>query len=633
MAKSASAFNLLDEPWVRVMNRDCAVEEVSLRDALLRAHGLKDLAGELPTQDAALLRLLLAVLFAVFARVDAAGHPAPLASGNAGIEAAVARWKELWALGRFPEAPLDAYFATWHDRFWLFDEEHPFWQVPEKKWKRHVKKDGTEERAGTPVSLEKFNVELLQSGNKARLFASVSSEACCRATYAQAARWLVYFIACDDSSIKKTRDLEEEDEPQPEASEESEAEPQGEGEKKKKTKTYPATGVGWLGKIGYVQAVGDTLFETLMYNLTFLRDGSEAWEWSVPKEDEEKPWLYLPYWELDAPRVGERTPLVWPSDRDCVLDAKDPERNEAAMLRRDRKPANPMALLTLQSRRVLFIRYGVDETPPAPYAPIKELRVLGGDFFDEKNAFCEQMTLWWAKTPTQAEPTPPCLPKRHDASTVLWQEFGSLLVSTNEQHMPGVVQWLDYLQGEGYLADDLLIRFRVCGSDYGSQYSKVEDTFTDVLSFRASLLGKMELGWREKINREVKKCCDDMVKALQQLAEKLAVAAGGDKKTVVSAWKKRAVKTWYARLDTPFRDWLAKFSPRKGSVAANQDLLKWQRQARMLAVQQGEELVVKVGPQAFVGRRNGKTLIAAPTAYRAFVRAVSKTYPKEEEVS
>ena len=51
-------FNLLQEPWVRVRTQDCTVQEVSLTDALLHAHAYVDLAGEMPTQDAAMLRLL-----------------------------------------------------------------------------------------------------------------------------------------------------------------------------------------------------------------------------------------------------------------------------------------------------------------------------------------------------------------------------------------------------------------------------------------------------------------------------------------------------------------------------------------------------------------------------------------------
>ena len=52
-------FNLLRERWVRVRTQDCTVQEVSLTDALLHAHAYVDLAGEMPTQDAAMLVLLL----------------------------------------------------------------------------------------------------------------------------------------------------------------------------------------------------------------------------------------------------------------------------------------------------------------------------------------------------------------------------------------------------------------------------------------------------------------------------------------------------------------------------------------------------------------------------------------------
>lgn len=67
-------FNLLEEPWIRVLRPDCRVEEVSLRQVLLQAQAYSDLAGELPTQDVAVLRLLLAVLHGVFGRVNAQGN-------------------------------------------------------------------------------------------------------------------------------------------------------------------------------------------------------------------------------------------------------------------------------------------------------------------------------------------------------------------------------------------------------------------------------------------------------------------------------------------------------------------------------------------------------------------------------
>ena len=85
-------FNLLQEPWVRVRTQDCTVQEVSLTDALLHAHAYVDLAGEMPTQDAAMLRLLLAVLHTVFSRVDGNGVPAPFEEPRDALQ----RWGELW---------------------------------------------------------------------------------------------------------------------------------------------------------------------------------------------------------------------------------------------------------------------------------------------------------------------------------------------------------------------------------------------------------------------------------------------------------------------------------------------------------------------------------------------------------
>ena len=116
-------FNLLTEPWIRVRLRDNTVREVSLTEALVSAQDYADLAGEMPTQNAAVLRLLLAVLFTVFSRVDAKGAPRPLMQSDDALE----RWSALWQLGHFPAEPVRDYLEQWKDRFWLFHPTHPFW--------------------------------------------------------------------------------------------------------------------------------------------------------------------------------------------------------------------------------------------------------------------------------------------------------------------------------------------------------------------------------------------------------------------------------------------------------------------------------------------------------------------------
>lgn len=104
-------FNLLAEPWVPVLLPDGSPAELSLGDALRRAHELREVSDESPLVTASLHRLLLAVLHAALR-----GPATPAA------------WAAIWTAGRFDAAVLDRYFDKWRHRFDLFDAERPFYQ-------------------------------------------------------------------------------------------------------------------------------------------------------------------------------------------------------------------------------------------------------------------------------------------------------------------------------------------------------------------------------------------------------------------------------------------------------------------------------------------------------------------------
>ncbi len=251
-------FNLLDEKWILVRKSDCTVDELSLTDALLKSHEYVELAGELPTQNVSILRLMLAVLHTVFSRYSPQGEPSPLYDSDD----AEYRWKELWNAGRLPEKPIKEYLASVHDRFWLFHPERPFYQTEAAK-------------IGTEYTASKLNGAVSESGNKIRLFCGCTGVQKSELSYSEAARWLLYVNNYDDTSSK----------------------PKG--------KNLPSPGAGWLGKLGLITIRGNNLFETLVYNLILLnhrRNFSEAWGPECPA------------WEPDAPNTAERAEIPMPDN-------------------------------------------------------------------------------------------------------------------------------------------------------------------------------------------------------------------------------------------------------------------------------------------------------------------------------
>lgn len=275
-------FNLLDEPWIRVIDSGCNVSEVSLTELFANAHSFKDLCGEIPTQDFAVLRLLLAILHTVFSRFAASGESSPITNPDDALD----RWQEIWENGKFPARVISDYLETQRESFYLFHPERPFYQVERAK-------------IGTDYTAAKLNGNLSESSNKTRLFPSLSGKAKEVLTYSEAARWLIYVNAYDDTSAKPS------------------------SEAKKLDTKLPSPGAGWLGKLGLVSAVGNNLFETLMLNLIMVRDNGEIYA------------AEKPIWEREKIPDGERKEIPLPD--------------------------NLSELYTLQSRRLYLKRteYGV----------------------------------------------------------------------------------------------------------------------------------------------------------------------------------------------------------------------------------------------------------------------------------
>lgn len=541
-----TAFNLLDEPWIRVMTHDRQIRELSLTQALLQSHEYRRLAGELPTQDVAILRLLLAVLHTVFYRVDLDGADDPIEERGQ----ALARWRALRQAGRLPEGPIRAYLEHWHDRFWLFHPERPFYQVP-----------GAD--VGTLYKASKLNGELSESSNKPRLFpvrAGVAKESL---TYAEAARWLVYLNGFDDTSAKP------------------------------KTKGLPSPGAGWMGKLGLIYVEGDTLFDTLLMNLTLLRDGRSLWD--APD----------PVWERDKPKSAERTEIAMPND--------------------------PAALLTMPSRRLLLAREGDRVTGYS---------LLGGDFFSKTNATAEQMTLWERRKGEKNEPDYD-QPKRLDPDRLMWRDFSVIAANGSTGRRPGVIAWIATLKEKGVLPRGLVIRSCTAGVKYGDKDFFVADIVSDHLDFHAALLNEAGTLWNDLVGRKIGEI-DKAAEQVALLAERLFKAGGGQPDSPAQdARKEQAKQDFYAAVDIPFRQWLYSLDPEQGDgeeLRAEKDA-QWREKAYRIALRQGRGMVDRAGTPAFVGRwvkkegkkakKDEKEFYASPIALDRFVFGIGKLFAIE----
>ena len=252
---SEKEFNLLDERWILAMDKDGKIGEYNLIEIFAEAHELSKLSGELPTQDFAVMRVLIAVLYAVYQRHDADGSDAEISDESEAFE----RWSMLWKRGSFDVDTIGDYLEGYRDRFFLFHPTRPFYQAPIDR--------------GTDYLAAKLNGEISESSNKVRLFSSVSGDDKLQMGFAEAARWLINVNAYDDTSAKPSI----------------------------RGANMPSCGAGWIGKLGPVFIEGDNLFQTLLLNLVLVSDEGGPFPIGVPT------------WEPDLARTDERTPIPMPA--------------------------------------------------------------------------------------------------------------------------------------------------------------------------------------------------------------------------------------------------------------------------------------------------------------------------------
>lgn len=261
-----ATFDLTRQPWLPVLRDDGTEAELSLLEVFAEAGTVRRLVGDVPTQELALLRLLLAVLH------DVVDGPTDLD-----------HWQQLWEDGLPLHGPdgIGEYLDRHRSRFDLLHSETPFFQTA-----------GLQTAKKEIASLDRLVADV---PNGAQFF-TMRARGVERLSFAEAARWVVHAHAFDTSGIKTGADKDA---------------------RAKGGKVYPL-GVGWTGNLGGVFVDGVNLRETLLLNLVAfdtdnLRVDADrdrpAWRHPPPGPTEMAPL------ELSRRPAGVRDLYTWQSRR------------------------------------------------------------------------------------------------------------------------------------------------------------------------------------------------------------------------------------------------------------------------------------------------------------------------------
>lgn len=534
-------YNLLDEDWLVVLRKDSgAVENVSLLTLFEHAQEYRSLAGEMETQNFAILRVLLAILTTVFTRVDASGEEYEWLQLDGSekliveeavdeddaddyIDALSDTWKEIWKKHCFPTVVI-TYLQAWHERFYLLDDNYPFFQV--------TKKDLVERlpvgKNATQFNGKQINRMISESNNKEAIFAPVAGKKKSCMTEAELVRWLItmqgYVGTADKTKFPKEN-------------------------KGKDSK-------GWLYDIGGIYMAGDDLFETLWMN-TMLHHTEYDVRYTITPQS--------PCWEDK------------PSGRlNAILEGR---------------PLNNLAALYTAWSRAVYVS-------PAWLGEAEIfLEAVKLTEISHENAFLEPMTLWnYNKT---GEHKNKFTPKVHKPMEALWRSFG-LLIPENanaEAKRPSII---DYYHHIANFLDNRMVKLNAVSmlSDGNATSWMPVDEIADTLALNEIILTDNESdGWSVRVRNIVSETKSTVEGVYNRFLKEVA-RIRGVKADVLVATRQSAL---YEKIDIPFREWLWHIQP--ADDKATKERL-WKTELYHIALREAEQLMSHLSSRDYKGEKN-----------------------------
>lgn len=559
-----SEFNLIDEPWISVVtDYKGTTKLVGLKEFFQNAETYIDFAGDMPTQDFAVMRFLLAILHTVFSRFDASGNAYEMVKVNEKMQqvdnvdeedeedyedALMETWENLWKVGKFPEIIVD-YLECWHDRFYLFDDEFPFYQVTKDEI------DASKISKANPSEILGKNINRLvsESGNKIALFSPKFAYKNNKEilTPDEVVRWLITYQSYTGLSDKVIFGKEK----------------------------YKAS-KGWLFDLGGVFLSSDNLYKMLILNLVLVNYSNSQYNTKIQK----------PVWEYSSKDLIEKY------INSSLVD-------------------NIAELYTAWSRAVYINEFD-------PNNPFKMGIVKLPEISHEDN-FLEPMTVWrYNKNGPNKERF---TPRKHQLNKSIWRSFG-LLTKTehaNEgnsnmpKRKPGIIDWLNCL--EDYIGDDFVKINSISMEDDGNATSWVPvNEIVDSLYIEGEIVNDLDKeGWLGRINQVVDRTKDIVDKTFRSFVIDVKKIRNIDSNDYTSKY----TESLYYELDKPFRDWLASIDYKDNK---DEKIEEWYKNLKKIAISQAEKIVADSGPRDFTGIIENDSVRNIATAFNFFMARINK---------
>ncbi|WP_434543578.1 type I-E CRISPR-associated protein Cse1/CasA [Lactiplantibacillus pentosus] len=534
------SFNLTTDSWIVVIDaRTNQQKKVSLIELFQNAQYYRQLAGDMRTQDLAILRLLLAILTTVYTRYSAENQPYEwlIVNDELKVESVdedydtskiktelTQTWHDLYDSGHFSEIVTD-YLQRHADQFDLFGDQ-PFYQVtasaydavvPESKSVARSKRTG---KATGQVAVRQMNRRISESGNSVALFAPKVDETKNELSLAELARWLImyqnYTGVTDKTKINNNEKF--------------------------------SNGAGWLYRLTPVYASGNTLFEILMLNLILVGDSEN--ELAVQQ----------PVWECStiSDYLRER--------------------------QRQQVPNNLAALYTTWSR---FIHIEWDEYQrPTIYS-------AGIPMFDNEGALIEPMTLWHQdKKSSQFRPVTATI---QSMSKAMWRNFGQYVnvYHRDDINGAGIVEWLDYLKSSGLVPADQQLRLAstVLISDGNSSSQMPATELYDDMRIQADVLFDESTAnyWPVRI--------ENVIQTTQKIGDgyyHFAATIGRIRNIDAKQFGQRHSAQFYAELNQPFKAWLASLT---GNDDREAKISEWNHTLLQITLRAADTMMAASSPR------------------------------------